>query len=99
MYVHISRCKPRVTVTMGWGCDAPQGEIGLYMKRVGEPVEFAVYAPIEIMGSQLTFQFDELLFTKKQGIYEGRLMVGADTRAKLHFAYRDEDTVVEVRSV
>lgn len=99
MYVRISPCSPRITVTMNWGCDAPEGEIGLYMKRAGEPVEFAVYAPIEIQGSQLTFQFDDLLFSKKQGIYQGRLMVGVDLYGTLHFNYRNDSTVVEVRNV
>jgi hypothetical protein len=99
MYVRISRCEPRIKVTMKWGCDVPQGQIALYMKRVGEPVEFASYAPIDIQGSQLTFQFDELLFSKKQGRYEGRLMVGVDLKATLHFEYRDNSSVMEVQSV
>lgn len=99
MYTAISRCAPRIMVTMGWGCDVPQGEIGLYMKRTGEPVEFAVYSPIEIEGSQLTFQFDDLLFSKKKGVYEGRLMVGATQRGKLHFMYTDDTQVLGVENV
>lgn len=99
MYPLISPCSPRVVVTMDWGCDAPMGEIGLYMQRVGEPVAFAVYAPIDIMGSQLTFQFDDLLFSKKQGRYEGKLMVGTEIKATLKFEYRDVSSAISVRSV
>lgn len=97
-YVRISRCEPRVTITMSWGCDAPPGQINLYMKRVGDPAEFAVYPPIDIRGSVLTFQFDELLFQKLQGRYEGRLVVGVQEYSRLHFEYRDEVKVLDVEN-
>lgn len=97
-YVRISRCEPRITITMSWGCDAPPGEINLYMKRVGEPQEFAVYPPIDMQGGILTFQFDELLFQKLQGRYEGRLVVGARTYSTLHFEYRDVVKVLDVEN-
>jgi hypothetical protein len=97
-YVRISRCEPRITITMSWGCDAPLGAINLYMKRVGEPQDFAVYPPIDIRGSVLTFQFDELLFQKLQGRYEGRLVVGTQEYKRLHFEYRDNVEVLNVES-
>lgn len=97
-YVRISPCQPRVTVTMGWGCDAPEGEIALYMKRVGDPTEFASYPPISVEGSKLLFQFDDLLFTREQGRYEGRLVVGAREYARLQFEYRDTVSVIAVEN-
>lgn len=98
MIVRISPCSPRVAITMGWGCDVPQGEIALYMKRVGDLAEFAMYPPIEVAGNVLTFEFDDLLFTKLQGRYAGRLVVGAQEYANLHFEYRDTATVIGVES-
>lgn len=95
-YIRISSCAPRVQVTMGWGCDAPQGSINLYMKRVGEPAEFAAYPPISVEGSVLLFQFDDLLFTQAAGRYEGRLVVGAREYRKLHFELVKEDSVLSV---
>lgn len=97
-YVRVSPCSPRITITMGWGCDVPAGQIGLYMKRMGSPAEFAVYPPTDISGSVLTFQFDDLLFTQEQGRYEGRLVVGDRTIRSLQFEYYDPDTVLSVEN-
>ena len=99
MIVRISRCEPRITVTMGWGCDPPMGQMALYMSRVGDPVEFAMYPPIDVQGSILTFEFDELLFMRPQGRYAGRLVVGAQEYANLHFEYRDVTKVLAVGTI
>lgn len=97
-YIQISRCAPRVKVTMGWGCDEPLGSITMYMKRVGEPAEFAAYPPISVEGSELLFQFDELLFSRLPGRYEGRLTVGAREYKRLHFEMVHDDKILSVGS-
>lgn len=95
-YVRVTPCEPRIVITLGWGCDAPMGQIALYMKRLGEPAEFVAYPPIEILGGKLTFQFDDLLWTHGQGRYEGRLMVGDREIKKLQFEYYDPSNVLAV---
>lgn len=95
----ISPCNPRVQVTMTWGCSAPLGQIAMYMRRVGEPGEFAAYPPIDIQGDVLTFQFDDLLFNKEQGRYRGRIVVGAKDFGVVDFDYLNQSAIVAVENV
>lgn len=96
MYVKVNRANPRISVTMDFGTEGQRGTIEMYVRRVGEPAEFAVYEPIEVTGSVALFQFDELLFTKQQGRYEGRLVVGADGYGCFHFIYDDAHGIVNI---
>lgn len=92
----ISRDNPRITIVIHWGDVPPKGEILLYMRRVGEPAEFAVYPPLTENGGELTFQFDELLFVKKQGRYEGRLVIGAGEFGRIQVEYADTTYILGV---
>lgn len=94
----INRRSPRVRLTMEWGSSRPLGLIGLYMRRVGDPEEFAVYTPIQEDGAELLFQFDELLFVRPQGRYVGRLLVGATYYASIQIEYRDAVHVLAVEN-
>lgn len=93
---YINRDSPRVTIVMQWGNVAPQGEILLYVRRVGDPAEFAVYPPIAVSGSELLFQFDDLLFIRKQGRYEGRLVIGASNYGSVQLEYSDPTRILSV---
>lgn len=92
----VNRANPRLMLHIDWGSDRPMGLMGLYVRRIGEPTDFAVYAPVDERGGEILFQFDELLFVRAQGVYEGRLMVGANQYAVVRFAYRDDVRVVYV---
>lgn len=94
--VHVSRDSPRITVTMKWSDIQPQGQILLYMKRVGERAEFAAYPPLGVNGSELLFEFDDLLFVKKQGRYEGRLMIGPTDYGRVQVQYEDNTRILAV---
>lgn len=94
----ITRDSPRITILMQWADIPPQGEILLYMKRVGEPADFAVYPPLEVKGSELTFMFDDLLFIKKQGRYEGRLVIGAGEYGRIQVEYTDITHILGVEN-
>lgn len=59
----------------------------MYVKRVGEPTEFAAYPPLEIKGDQLLFEFDELLFSKDTGRYAGRLTIGGEDYSTVYLEY------------
>lgn len=87
--VRIGRCSPRVSINMAHGCDGVIGEVALFMKRVGEPDEFAVYAPLELTGTLMLFQFDDLLFDRAEGRYEGRLSIAGIDRGVFQFEYRE----------
>lgn len=98
--IRISKCAPRVTVTMQWDCEGqPLGAIALYMRRVGEPMEFAAYPPIQVTGGQMLFQFDDLLFSKEPGRYEGRLKVAGQEYATIHFEYYNSYKLVSAENV
>lgn len=75
MILHVDQNSPRIKVVMKWGAGEPAGEILLYLKRAGDAAEFAVYTPIEVLGSSVTFQFDDILWVQKQGRYVGRLNI------------------------
>ena len=87
-YTPISRCSPRVKVVKQWECVTPDIQpINLYLQRVGEPQEFAVYSPIDVQGGVMLFQFDELLFSKPEGRYKARLVIGSKEVDTLYFTY------------
>lgn len=92
----ISRDSPRIKVILHWADVRPAGEILLYMRRVGEPAEFAAYPPLAVSGGELTFMFDDLLFVKKQGRYEGRLVVGAGEYGRVQVEYADTTFILGV---
>lgn len=50
------------------------GETALYIKRIGDLAEYAKYYPFEERKNQLTFAFDDVLFDRPGGRYEGRLV-------------------------
>lgn len=94
--IKVSRDSPRLTITMRWADNPPQGQILLYMKRIGEPAEFAAYPPLAVNGSELLFQFDDLLFVKLQGRYEGRLVIGAAEYGRVQVEYTDTTQILTV---
>lgn len=97
--VRVAPCAPRITITLSWGCDAPDGQILLYMKRAGDATEFASYAPLSIEGSVLTFEFDDLLWVQPYGRFIGRLVIGAQEIQCLSFEYVGDITVAGVQNV
>ena len=97
--VRVSPSKPRIKITLSWGCDASDGQILLYMKRTGDATEFAAYAPLDIQGSILTFEFDELLWVQPYGRFTGRLVVGTQEIQCLSFEYSGDITVMGVQNV
>lgn len=94
----INRDAPRVQVSVDWGTGRPAGDIVLLMRRVGDPENFAAYAPIEEYGGNITFQFDELLFVRPQGRYRGTLVVGALEYTQIDVEYSDKIKVVSVEN-
>jgi hypothetical protein len=94
----ISRESPRIRMTVDWGEGRPLGAIGLYVKRIGEPQEFAVYPPLDEKGGILEFQFDELLFVKKKGRFLGDLKIGANSYGKVELEYRDDIKILNVEN-
>lgn len=96
--IRISKCAPRVTITMQWNCEEPVGDIALYMRRVGEPMEFAAYPPIQVNGGQMLFQFDDLLFSKEPGRYEGRLKVAGQEYTSIQFEYYNSYKLVSAEN-
>ena len=44
----VTKCSPRLKVTMDWGCDVPTGTTELYVKRAGTNLEFAAYPALEV---------------------------------------------------
>lgn len=97
--VRINRAEPRIQMTLD-ACGAiPIGIANLYMRRVGDEQDFAIYAPIEISGTTYVFQFDELLFSKLQGRYKGRLLIGVVEAATIYLEYRDTLKVVDLENI
>lgn len=94
----INRENPRLRVVMDWGSSRPLGMIALFVRRVGDVADFAAYPPIEENGSELLFQFDELLFVRRQGRYVGRLLVGATHFVDIELEYRDRVQVLAVEN-
>lgn len=97
--VRVSPCSPRITIMLSWGCDTPDGQILLYMKRAGDASEFAAYPPVAIDGSLLTFEFDELMWVQPYGRFVGRLVVGTQEIQCLNFEYSGDVTLVGVNNV
>jgi hypothetical protein len=62
-------------------------EVALQIRRVGEPTDFASYAPINIVANVLTFQFDSYLFGSPYGRYEGTLVFNNIPYASLQFEF------------
>lgn len=96
MYPIVNRASPRLVVTVHFGTQGQQGTMELYVQRVGEPAEFAVYEPIQVTGGTAIFQFDELLFTKEQGRFEGRLVVGVEPFGCFQFVYDDPHGIQKI---
>lgn len=97
--IRVNRAEPRIQITLATCGVRPVGVTNLYMKRVGDVQDFAVYAPLEILGDVYTFQFDELLFSKLQGRYEGRLFIGATKVATVFLEYKDITKVVAMENI
>jgi hypothetical protein len=69
------------------------------MKRAGDATEFASYAPLDIQGSILTFEFDDLLWAQPYGRFVGRLVVGTQEIQCLSFEYSGDIIVTGVQNV
>lgn len=96
--VRISRARPRIKLTIQWGFDEPQGQILLFMKRVGDQLEFAAYPPIEVNGGEVLFEFDDMLFARKYGRYEGRFTVGGVDRTRIHLEYVSDEKILSAEN-
>lgn len=96
--VRISKARPRVKITVRWGFGEPQGEILLFLRRAGDNLEFAAYPPLEVNGGELLFQFDDMLFARKYGRYEGRFTVGGRTRTTIHLEYVDDERIISAEN-
>lgn len=82
----ITKDSPSIYVYMEWA-EPPEGEISLWMKRVGDVEEFAYYPALEVWGNRITFMFDELLLSKAPGRYVGRLLVAGVHKADVYVQY------------
>ena len=91
----ISRCAPRAVVNVNWGCEGPDGEIVMYVKRVGEPDEFAYYPALEVAGGKVVFQFDELLFSKPVGRFQGRILVAGALMGTVQLEYVSDKAIID----
>jgi hypothetical protein len=63
------------------------GETALYIKRVGDVEEYAKYYPFEERTNQLTFAFDDVLFSRVGGRFVGRLVYKGVTIQTVEFVY------------
>lgn len=96
--VVISRCQPRAVVNMNWGCEEPEGQITLFVKRMGDEEEFAFYPALEVTGGRIVFQFDELLFARKPGRFEGRLLLAGNEQARVQLEYVDDRGLINAEN-
>lgn len=85
----ITKCSPRLRVVVDWGCNTPEGLTEMYVRRVGDNLEFAAYTPLEVDGGEILFELDDLLFSRATGVYEGRILVGGVQRVVIRFWYTD----------
>lgn len=92
----VSSEQARVKIYVAWKYPKPEGEIRLYMRRIGDVADFAYYTPLAENGGELTFEFDSLLFSREPGRYEGRLEVGNEVFGKPQFVYNNATEVVGV---
>lgn len=93
----IDRNNPRIHVYMQWA-EPPEGEITLWVKRVGDTTEFAYYPALEVWGNRVTFQFDELIFSREPGRFSGRLLVAGNEKATIEFQYVAANVVLNVEN-
>jgi hypothetical protein len=93
----VDRNNPRIYVNMQWA-EEPAGVITLWVRRMGEPDEFAYYPALEVWGGRITFQFDELVFEKLPGRFKGRLLVAGIHKADIEFDYVSADKVLSVEN-
>lgn len=70
------------------------GETALYIKRTGDYAEYAKYYPFEERGNRLSFAFDNVLFARPTGRFEGRLVYKGVTLETTQFIYKAN--VVEI---
>lgn len=70
------------------------GDTLLYVKRVGERVEFAEYAPIEEQANKLTFAVDTVFLDKLGGRYVGRLVYKGTELGEVEFIYDKAEAVL-----
>lgn len=96
--VVVTQLAPRIKLAMAWATGVPDGELRLYVRRMGEVDEFAYYPALEVAGGEITFQVDSLLFYKGVGRYEGRLVVNNVEYAKIQIDYRNVDKFVSVEN-
>lgn len=83
----IARNNARIKLYMSWSDPKPQGEIRLYIRRFGDASDFAYYIPLSEKGGELSFEFDELLFSRPEGRYRGMLKVGNSEYAYIQLQY------------
>lgn len=94
----ITKCSPRLRVVVDWGCTPPEGITEMYVRRVGDAVEFAAYPPLEVDGGEILFEFDDLLFSRAVGLYEGRILIGGVVKTVIQFWYTDRVIVRRVEN-
>lgn len=93
----ITRQHPRLYVNVEWAAE-PEGEVSLWVRRVGDAEEFAYYPALEVWGGRVMFQFDELLFAKLPGRYVGRMLVAGNEVLTVEFDYVYADKLVSVEN-
>lgn len=83
----VSTTAPRLSVQAVPRSDVVLADVLLLIRRVGDPADFASYAPISVVGSVLVFQFDALLFDGLYGRYAGTLSYLGTPYASLQFQF------------
>lgn len=96
--VRISKGRPRIKLTIQWGYDEPQGQLLLFLRRAGDELEFAAYPPLEVNGGEITWQFDDMLFARKYGRYDGRFTVGGIDRTTLSLEYVSDEKIISAEN-
>lgn len=69
----------------------------VYVRRVGESVDFASYAPLEEVGNRLLVAFDAQLFAMPGGRYTARLVYKGTELGEVEFVF-DKTAVTLVGS-
>ena len=89
----VSTTCPRLSVQTIPRSDVVLADVVLLIRRVGDTVDFASYAPISVVGSVLLFQFDSLLFDGLYGRYQGTLSFNGTPYASLQFQYASDVSI------
>lgn len=99
--LQVSESSPRIIVRVRryTPTSTETGATGLYLSRAGTAGEFAFYEPLQILGEHYTFQFDDLLFTRDEGRYLGRIVIQGVDCGVVQLQLRKETKIIAGESI